>query len=153
MSVVLKRLRNWRSSDQIAGPLRQRGLAAELHNIECSFRADSLQALHPEHDARGHRRERAKPPPDSSSLRYEFTPTLSSSRNFIRLIEFDFAKLNLILVEKIELDCHVRSSGPADPRPSQDGSPFKLCSPLDVVGFRGLSTCGCEYELHFSEIS
>src|SRR6476660_3099846 len=24
------------------------------------------------------------------------------------------------------------SSGPADPRPSQDGSPFKFCSPLEV---------------------
>src|SRR5258708_12394760 len=72
---------------------------------------------------------------------------------FVRPTKFDFTKLKLNLVEKIEPDCHVRSSGPADPRPSQDGSPFKFCSPLDVVGFRGLSTCGREYELHFSEIS
>jgi hypothetical protein len=62
-----------------------------------------------------HRRERAKSPPDSSSPRYEFTRTLSSSRNFIRLIEFDFAKLNLNLVEKIELDCHVSVVGASRP--------------------------------------
>ena len=47
--------------------------------------------------------------------RYEFTRTLSRSRNFIRLIEFDFAKLNLNLVEKIELDCHVSVVGASRP--------------------------------------
>ena len=31
------------------------------------------------------------------------------------------------------------SSGSADPRPFQDGSPFKFCSLLEVVGSRGLS--------------
>src|SRR3981189_756411 len=118
--------------------------------VQSGFRC---RLRHPEHDARGHRSECAKPPPDFSSPRYAFTRTLSRSRNFIRLIEFDFAKLNLNLVEEIELDCHVRLSGPADPRPSQDGSPFKFCSPLDVVGCRGPSTCGREYELHFSEMS
>jgi hypothetical protein len=39
-----------------------------------------------------------------ASKRYEFTRELSSSPNLIRLIEFDFTKLNLNLVEKIELD-------------------------------------------------
>jgi hypothetical protein len=31
------------------------------------------------------------------------------------------------------------SSGPADPRPSQDGSPFKFCPTLEVFGSPGLS--------------
>src|ERR1700704_1512802 len=51
---------------------------------------------------------------------------------FVRPIKLDFRKLNLILVEKIEFDCHVSSSGPADPRPSQDGLPFKFCSPRSM---------------------
>jgi hypothetical protein len=49
--------------------------------------------------------------------------------------------MNLILLEKIAFDCDVRrrlSSGPADPRHPQDGSPSKFCSPLEVVRPRGL---------------
>jgi hypothetical protein len=59
---------------------------------------------------------------------------------FVRLVKLDFRKLNLILVEAVGFACHIPLSGKADPRPSQNGSPFKFCSTLKVAGSRGLST-------------
>ena len=41
--------------------------------------------------------------------------------------------------------------GACRPPASQGGSPSKFCSPLEVVGSRGLSTW-TEYEPHFSEM-
>ena len=48
------------------------------------------------------------------------------------LAKFVSTKLNLNLIEKIEIDCQLVLLGPADPPGCEGGSPFKLCSPLDI---------------------
>ena len=59
---------------------------------------------------------------------------------FVRPIKLDFRKLNLILVEKIEFDCHVPLSGPADPPAIPRRFAVQvLLTALEVVGPRGLS--------------
>ena len=50
------------------------------------------------------------------------------------------ATMNVNLLETIAFDCDVGSSsivGACRPPAFQDGSPSKLCSPLEVVGPRG----------------
>jgi hypothetical protein len=56
--------------------------------------------------------------------------------------KLDFRNMNLKvnLVEKIKFDCKCWIVGACRPPASQDGSPSKFCSPLEVVGPRGLST-------------
>jgi hypothetical protein len=81
-----------------------------------------------------HRRASLTNPPCSADRSCVICPTGC-------LAKFVSTRLNLNLIEKIEIDCQVVLLGPADPRPCEGGSLFKLCSPLNIVGFRALSIC------------
>jgi hypothetical protein len=63
----------------------------------------------------------------------------NAGRQFCPHHKLDFRNMNVKvnLVEKIKFDCKCWIVGARRPPASQNGLPFKFCSPLEVVGSRG----------------